>query len=196
MSLLKGDEFISVATVRQVVPFGSMIVDLGSGTCGPLRKLIELGYKVKGVDFQNHPMPDVWSGDLRHTPFESSSADAIIAECTLSICGNVNEGLKEAYRLLKKNGILVLLDICHRDSSDRVPTRGQWIELLMENGFTLLRTEDFTQTYHEALMQRIWDGEDLMCEMAGTRGLKLSEVEYRLFVARKEIKDGSTQSNS
>lgn len=196
MSLKLADEFITVKVIQGQLHKGAHIVDLGSGMSESLQRLNDLGYQVQGVDKTIDPLPEGWKGDLRHTPFQSQSFDAVIAECSLSVCGNTQEGLKEAYRLLKPDGILVLLDICRLHSSVAVPSKDQWISWLTKQGFAVRFCRDFTRLYHEELLHRIWNLEDLSCELEGTQGIKLSEVGYWLFVAGKEINDGQTHADT
>ena len=152
------------------------ILDIGAGTGDTVRLLKKRGLDAEGVDLV--PGRDVVFGDMRMLPFPDGVFDAVIAECSLSVCGNTEIALREAKRVLKSDGRLLIGDVYGRDlrtaprlSLPRRATRAGW--RLTAEGFRLLSWEDITPVWTEYLIHALFAGEDLGdCGFFSRRGGK------------------------
>ena len=143
---------------------GARILDLGAGEGETVRLLRSRGLDAEGIDLQ--PGEDVLSGDMRSLPYHDGTFDAVIAECSLSVCGDTVRALKEAGRVLKRDGVLMVGDVYGRDlrtaprlSLPRPATRAGWRRTA--EGFRLLAWEDITPLWTEYLIHALFAGEDL-----------------------------------
>jgi SAM-dependent methyltransferase len=79
-----------------------IVVDLGCGD-KPYREYIK-AKKYIGVDKQGGDL----TADVLHTPFKNNYADTVISTQVLEHVTNPQQLFKESYRILKKNGYLIL----------------------------------------------------------------------------------------
>ncbi len=126
--------FISILS-RNKLPPGSWILDLGAGSCWTSEWLSKLGYNVIGYDISlqtlsvgnqrinkyrdsrkfpktDPVLPDFLTvcGDSTVLPFAEFSFDAIVVIETLHHIPEYTKVIREGFRVLKKNGRLVLLE--------------------------------------------------------------------------------------
>lgn len=125
------------------------ILDMGAGDGKTVRYLKSLGFDALGLD--KAPGADVEEGDLLHTLYPDESFDAVIAECAFQASGDLSGAAKEAARLLKRGGMLLMSDVCHENVNEH-------IALLEGAGFNVLHVEDATPLWRE------------LCAEAGNRG--------------------------
>ena len=136
------------------------ILDMGAGDGHTVRLLQDIGFTAEGID--KHPGTDtknlpVHKGDFLHCPFEDGLFDAICSECAFYISGNARAALKEAARLLKKHGRLLLADVSFVSPESHI----RWLE---EDGFSVLALEDITPQWKDYYISCIWDGTvDQLC---------------------------------
>ena len=131
------------------------ILDMGAGDGHTVRFLHTLGFDATGIDLS--PGDDVLYGDFLNCSFPDADFDAIISECAFYISGNPSAAIKEASRLLKKGGLLLLADVCFTDL--------QTHRTSLENaGFSIKCLEDITHLWKEYYIFCIWNGTaDLLC---------------------------------
>ena len=77
--------------------------------------------------------------------------------------------LREAYRVLKPGGTLMLSDVFFEAPAP----------LLERAGFAILQSEDMTDAWREYYLEALWQGEDCGCVLP--RG----KCSYWLIIARK-----------
>ena len=136
------------------------VLDMGAGDGHTVRLLRNLGFDAEGIDLS--PGPDtsdlpIRTGDFLHCPFPDETFDAICSECAFFVSKDARLALKEASRLLKKNGLLLLADVSFTDSAD-------YIHTLEDAGFSVLKLEDITPLWKEYYISCIWDGTvDQLC---------------------------------
>ena len=148
---------------------GAGLLDLGAGAGETVALLRSLGFRAEGIDLAPRS-PLVAQGDLLHAAYPDGSFDAVISQCAFFVSGDVAGALREACRLLRPGGKLLLSDVFFEEPEP----------LLRSSGFALLRAEDLTDAWREYYLEALWRGDAPCCEIP--RG----KSSYRLLIARKE----------
>ena len=127
------------------------ILDMGAGLGESAALLRSLGYEALGIDLNAEPQqPFILKGDFLSSPFSDESFDGILSQCAFYASGHPLDAFKTAYTLLKPDGILMISDVCPRDTS---------LQTLAEiSGFTVLHFEDQTSAWKEYYIEAIWRG--------------------------------------
>ncbi len=147
---------------------GASVLDMGAGGGEAVRLMQSLGYDAKGID--HDPRGDnVTQGDFLHTPYSGGSFDAILSQCAFFVSGDVPGALREAHRVLKPGGTLMLSDIFFEAPAPVVEAAG----------FEVLQLEDMTDAWREYYLEALWRGEDCGC------ALPRGKCRYWLIIARK-----------
>lgn len=113
----QGRRTLVASTLERLLPSSSRIADLGCGTGLLLGELVEKGYDMSGIDMhpshlikllQRHPKVLLAQSNVENTPFKDASFDAVLL---LDVLEHVDDEktLAEAYRLLKRGGIVLIL---------------------------------------------------------------------------------------
>ena len=144
-------------------------LDMGAGDGGAVRLLRSLGYEAQGIDLAPRG-DDVDKGDYLAAPYGNDTFDGILSQCSFYVSGNVPGALKEAGRMLKKGGKLVLSDV----TEDVVGLLNQ----ARQAGFAVRHLEDLTDTWREYYLEALWTQDDVCLP----RGKKFS---YVLFVCER-----------
>lgn len=151
------------------LPAGASVLDMGAGAGETLSLLHRFGYAAEGIDL-SPSSAEVKRGDFLCAPYPDSSFDAVLSQCAFFVSGDQPRALREAYRLLKSGGKLLLSDVFFISP-----------ELLLQSaGFTLLHSEDLTSQWREYYLEELWRGEEACCEIP--RG----KSSYWLMIARKD----------
>ena len=115
------------------LPAGARVIDFGAGDgssgCQVCVDLEPRGENVLPLDFFSLPYP-------------SGSFDGVLAQCSLFISGDPARALKEARRLLRPGGILMLSDVFFSDPE--LP------------GFRILKIRDKTELWREYYLEMLW----------------------------------------
>ena len=136
------------------LPSGASVLDLGAGAGEALALLRALGYDARGIDLAPRA-ETVEQGDLLRAPFPDGSFDAVLSECAFFVSGDQPGALREAYRLLKPGGKLLLSDLFFEEPGP----------LLRAAGFELLHAEELTPLWREYYLEALWRGDPLCCEV-------------------------------
>ena len=141
----------------------SRILDMGAGDGETVALLRSLGYDAVGIDLNS--CENIISADMTDLPFGNECFDAVISECSFSVCGNTEKAFFEAHRVLKPGGMLCLSDVYFKSSnapnlSLKSPaTKDGWVQA----GYLFNLTEfiDHTKEWTEFMIHCIWNGLDL-----------------------------------
>ena len=147
---------------------GARVLDLGAGAGETVALLRSLGYAARGIDLQPRS-PLVEQGDLLRAPFPDGSFDAVLSQCAFFVSGNQRGALREAGRLLRGGGKLLLSDVFFEDP----------LPLLERAGFRPLRTEDLTAAWREYYLEALWREDKCSCPISA------GKCTYRFIIGRK-----------
>jgi len=125
---------VALASLRE----GETVLDLGSGTgfdCFLAANKVGKNGKVIGVDMTpemiekakenakkgNYRNVEFRLGEIENLPLADNSVDVVISNCVINLVPNKRKAFKEAFRVLKPNGRLIISDIVlHRKLPDSI----------------------------------------------------------------------------
>ena len=148
---------------------GARVLDMGAGSGEAVSLMLSLGYDAKGLDLE--PRGEcVAQGDFLHTPYPGESFDAVLSQCAFFVSGDQPGALREAYRILKPGGKLLLSDLFFASPEP----------LLRKAGFALLQREDLTEAWRDYYLEALWRDDAPCCE------IPKGKSSYWLLIARKD----------
>jgi len=151
------------------LPVSCPVLDLGAGAGETVALLRSLGHAAKGIDLAPRS-PLVERGDLLRAAFSDGSFDAVISQCAFFASGDQPGALREAARLLRPGGKLLLSDVFFAAPEP----------LLQSAGFESLHAEDMTELWRDYYMEALWRGEAPCC------GIPKGKCRYWLLIGRKD----------
>src|SRR5712692_4914765 len=149
---------------------GAVVLDVGCGDGLFTIRMAERAKEVIGVDFSriaiSEARKNLANSGRKNLRFEISNAESLhfpketfdLVTCRLGPVTDSNSSLREAHRVLKRNGTLMEITIGERDKENLIQVfgRGQMLgservvalkeRLLMEAGFTKLEVKDYIAT--------------------------------------------------
>ena len=136
------------------LPAGASVLDMGAGAGETLALLRSLGFTAEGIDLAPRSA-EVEKGDFLRAPFPDGGFDAVISQCAFFVSGDQRAALREANRLLKSGGRLLLSDLFFEAPEP----------LLRSAGFSVLRAEDVTPQWREYYLEALWRGDAPCCAL-------------------------------
>lgn len=112
----------SFRLLEKFLPNKSIVLDVGAGNGWLSNRLALTGHEVCAVDllvnaedglgawrnYETHFVPV--QAEFSHLPFEDASADVVLFNASLHYAEHYEETLSEALRVLRRNGLLVVMD--------------------------------------------------------------------------------------
>jgi ribosomal RNA-processing protein 8 len=131
-----------------------VIVDMGCGEARLAKTLIGQNKSIEVHSFDLHKQNEfVTVCDIKNTPLEKSKAD--ICVFCLSLMGiNFDEFIKEAKRILKNNGILIVAEIV-----SRIVSMERFLNIFVNFGFEILKRKSI-KGYFILLVFQLKDKEE------------------------------------
>lgn len=151
------------------LPAGAKVMDLGAGAGETVALLRILGFRAEGIDLSPRS-PLVARGDLLHSAYPDGSFDAVISQCAFFVSGDLPGALREACRLLRPGGKLLLSDLFFASPE----------QLLRQAGFAILCAEDLTEAWRGYYLEALWRDDAPCCEIP--RG----KSSYWMLIGRKD----------
>jgi len=126
------------------------LLDMGAGSGNAIHFLSSLGYDAMGIDLIPTANSSILQGDFLSPPFKKESFDGVLSQCAFYVSDHPDAAFHVAYELLKPGGILMISDVCPRDTTLRT--------LAEAAGFTVLHYEDQTPAWKAYYIEAIWRG--------------------------------------
>jgi len=141
------------ALTRRLLELGKLspcrVLDMGAGKGDAVRLLLAQGFDAVGIDKAGQNGILAW--DFLNCPFSDGSFDAILSECAFYVSGDPEQALKEAFRLLRKGGRLLLSDVFFGELEEE--------RRRMESaGFRVLELRDESAEWKRFFIECIWNG--------------------------------------
>lgn len=165
------------------------VLDVGCGSGAAMEYLKERypNWNISGMDpkVASEGEPEWLSGAVQRScgeaealPCPEHSVDVILMECSFSKTRDPKQALKEAIRVLKPNGWLLLSDMYARKEAvisegagllGRLETSGAIFRRLKQAGFAVLEMQDRSDELIQWIGQKLMDGEG--CELYQNLGV-------------------------
>lgn len=172
-------------------PKGAKLCDMGCGEGMTVKKLREMGFDAVGIEPSEAISGEhIFRAAAENTGLESAAYDGVLFECSLSLC-NVPLALKEAGRVLKKGGKIVVSDLFAKTGGEkdggavkRVFTKEEIVSEIKNAGFDSILFEDCSHDMVTFYLQMIMDGREneICCDFEYLKSIKAG---YFLLIGEK-----------
>ena len=161
-----GEEHTLKMLLLSGLPVGASVLDMGAGAGETVRLLRRRGYDACGIDLEPRS-GDVIKGNFLRTDFADGVFDGILSQCSFYVSGYPRTAVREAGRLLKTGGVLMLSDVFFDEP-----------EL---SGFEVLFQEDMTPAWRDYYLEALWREERPCCSIPSGK-----HCSYLMLLARKK----------
>jgi len=174
---------------------GAKLCDIGCGNGETKDRLEnEYGYNVCGVEpseAMGGGRADIIFAKAEKTGLSDETFDGVLFECVLSLCDDLKASVKEAKRILKKGGYIIVSDVYSKSGKMSADGPLRWVypesefkSLINELGFETVLYEDHTKEMLTMAAQMIMDGAgEEMCALFSS--LRKIRCGYFLLIARR-----------
>lgn len=160
---------------------------------------------------EKYPGIKIFEGRGEDLPFDDDIMDGVFAECTMSLMDDLQKVMKEAFRVLKKDGWFIITDVYAKNPqylsllnnfSFKSCLRGlhdveKLKENLINNGFTIKYYQDYSDMLKQLMVKIIFEYGSMnifwsKASSCSTNSCKFQEilskckVGYFLLIAKKE----------
>ncbi|MUM76757.1 methyltransferase domain-containing protein [Pseudodesulfovibrio sp. F-1] len=174
---------------------GWRVLDVGCGLGATMHRLqARFGARAFGVEISSGQLrlAENTTGMVRASgeclPFRDGMFHAVFCECVLSLLNDRPSALRQAHRVLRPGGFLVLSDLCTQGASppggdscaERAWPLPDVVQLVGNCGLHILSVEDHTPRLRELAARLAFAGERPDCPGCG------GSLGYYLMIARKQ----------
>lgn len=181
---------------------GAFIADIGCGNgaavkyingCGRIRA-VGVDIDARAVAAANKAGGSCIVADAAKLPFSDGEIDGAVFRCSYSKIDKPDYALREAARVLKPGGRILLLDFFAGEREayfsgimGRVEFKEKICSMLEKHGLHMIRFEDCTRELREYWGQLIFDygADELEMMLGGCADILSAKCRYGLFIAEK-----------
>ena len=183
---------------------GARILDVGCGIGSASDYLAGLGFEAVGVDISDvltgrgrklYPHIHIVTADAeKDLPFDDNSFDAVLFECSLSLM-DAPAALKEAQRVMKQDGKLLISDVFDKEGRLMCLTSGKKHKPFP---FGFLHFEDRTDVFESFVAELIMNtgGVDALFDCTQWEKIKKEKPRYCLAVGTAVMQNAELIRNS
>ncbi|MCR4607527.1 MAG: class I SAM-dependent methyltransferase [Oscillospiraceae bacterium] len=148
---------------------GDAVLDMGAGDGEAVLLMRSMGIAASGIDLEPRS-PDVEQGDMLRTSFPDRCFDAVLSQCSFFASFDQPGALREACRLLRRGGKLLLSDVFFSEPE----------KMLRDAGFDIVCSEDMTELWLEYYLEALWRDESPCCD------IPKGKSRYFVLIGRKD----------
>lgn len=175
------------------------ILDIGCGKGESIKLLKEKGFKSYGVDIsekfieenkKNISGVEFLNLDLNKTlklPYDDNFFDGVLVECVLNLLEDREAIVKEIYRILKKNGKLLINDLMtlEKNNMANLWTQNNWEKIVLNNNFNLIYMKEERAILNSFILKSIWEDKGICKTICVPKGANINNMSYISLIGKK-----------
>lgn len=177
------------------------ILDLGCGKGESINYLKDIGFEVYGLDIseklieenkRNIKDIDFIKFDLesnKNLPYEDNFFDGVLIECVLNLLENKEFILKEIYRILKDDGLILINDLMtlEKNNMGNLFTYENWINLIESFNYEIIYIKEERNILKDFILKSIWEGQNICEKVCVPKGANINNMSYISLITRKKV---------